>query len=766
MLYLHPPFYSYEGVSVVPDNTDPQQFYYFPDRPHLAVDEQGRPAIRLIIYKENLDELPEGEEHAAGFLVFDTVLSWPQKLLDKVATKLQDALNLRDPPRLTPLLFKSGSVRLMFLDRMTEPPSPPGTPPATPAETPPSRWAPILETSGVPSLYGENRAIFSAVLTKRACSMMLAAFDGFIPAGVVYDLCYVGLQRAFNVRVKADWRQVYHHLSSKFTLNLIFFSATIQKAVDELVENKIIQFESTLEGIGEEGMEAEFNQVRKELQVFVLEKFFKPAVNPNQVNLPGRSEDGVQTAERIHDMLLHWPNVGYSRLELDVTTIETLDIDFTAAKAVERRIAPQAHISMFREDYDLHRNNVVTVVSGKDAMWEEVPFELGVNADFDGDGIYAVTADVYYGAPTENPAELPASWSFRFDKNNTVARRRAWYNPEVGRRFRYRYTVYLSSTATPGPSSILSSGWREEEGSLVIISPAELYEKRQIEAQVVKDFPFDRYSQILLDIRYQDPASGWTYEESKVLHKDGARVLVKLRTPKGAPQGAEYRCTFLGGSGDRQQSPWRSTASELIIIDDPSPDRLKVRLLVAGDRSKISNLVVDLRYDDPENGVHEEGSFILDPTNLAAVQVWSVPIKDPSRRRYAYSQTLLDTSGNLSQTGWIEDDRSTLPVGEVYARRWEIRPELIGPPLADSGVERIKLRLHYAHAASGYTDEKEELFAAPGKGESWLLQLRDPAARDYTYEVIYVLSSGFERRIGPIPARSTFLEISSIPPSS
>ena len=67
-------------------------------------------------------------------------------------------------------------------------------------------------------MYGDNRAIFSAVLTKEATQLIYDAFDGFIPAGVVYDLTFVGMQRAFNVHVSADWEQVYHFLDERFRL--------------------------------------------------------------------------------------------------------------------------------------------------------------------------------------------------------------------------------------------------------------------------------------------------------------------------------------------------------------------------------------------------------------------------------------------------------------------------------------------------------------------------------------------------------------------
>src|SRR3954453_17395468 len=164
MMYLHPPFYMYEGVPVVPDYSDPRQFYYFPNRPHLAVDEHNRPAIRFLVYKENLDEITPEEEQATGFLFFDTSLAWPEETLKKVAKKIQDDLDLDDLPRLAPLLYKSGTVRLVFLDRSTtlpgDQPKPDDQPANADAPPPKEEWVTFLESSGMPSLYGENRAIF------------------------------------------------------------------------------------------------------------------------------------------------------------------------------------------------------------------------------------------------------------------------------------------------------------------------------------------------------------------------------------------------------------------------------------------------------------------------------------------------------------------------------------------------------------------------------------------------------------------------------
>jgi len=201
-----------------------------------------------------------------------------------------------------------------------------------------------------------------------------------------------------------------------------------------------------------------------------------------------------------------------------------------------------------------------------------------------------------------------------------------------------------------------------------------------------------------------------------------------------------------------------------VLVQDPVPSQLLVRLVVAGDRTKIANLIVDFKYDDDANEVHENSSVVMDSTTLSKPQQWTVQLANPTKRRYSYNQTLIDTDGNLSQTGWIEDERTTLPVGTVYARLMEVQPQLIGPALGAQQIESIVLHLRYADEANGVSADKQIVFAQPGKGESWSVQLKDASARDYSYEVVYVLNSGFERRIGPISSRDTFLIISSTLP--
>ena len=85
MLYLNPPFYIIDGVSIYPDHADPLQFYYLPVAPKLTKikDEasgQVIPQIQIIKFR--------GEAGNGGFLNFDVNIGVDQNKLDIISAKL------------------------------------------------------------------------------------------------------------------------------------------------------------------------------------------------------------------------------------------------------------------------------------------------------------------------------------------------------------------------------------------------------------------------------------------------------------------------------------------------------------------------------------------------------------------------------------------------------------------------------------------------------------------------------------------------------
>lgn len=762
-----------DGVMVGSDTVDPLQYYYFPSSPHLAKDEQGRPAIRLMIYREDLEELPAGHDDMTGFLVLDTALDWPPEKLTKVGRKLQTQQQLPGAPRLVPVPFTAGTVQFYVLNKQSELPSTEGGGPVDgggavdgggPAEPVRDEWVPSLLAAGMPALYSDNRAMLSAELSKKAAAVIDGSFNGFMPVGVVYQLTYVGMQPAFNVRVEANWEQVYKFMSERTDARFLWFSSDVEKVVDDLVDTKVITFKGTIEGVGDEGMEGQFNEVRKLLQGWVFDTFFDPVPNPDQVD-PHAAENRV--LDFLSDLrTVGSPiGVGYTRRELEMTEVRSLSVDYSVARAVERKIAPQGHLSVIFADAGITRDQVVTEIHGDDDRWRDLDFTITAAADFGPAALAKIDVSVWYGdSPDHVPPPNADIWTASLDAQHPVVQRSAWFKPEVGTSFLYRYVGIFSPQAVVGEGVTLDSGWRRGEGARLTVVPDELYTDRKVAFELSRLLPGELFPEVQVRLRYADPVTGWVYRDAGLLSADTKSVPFQFRTRQGGPAELGYQLSYSQRGDDPVETEWRTTEEPLVVVGDPRRNLFTVRVLVGGDLTRIRLLVLDLAYEDAGEQIFEEEKLQLDGAQLSLSHEWTFHRAVPERKRYSYFQTLIDIDGNVSTTGWVQDDRPTLIVGEVYARQWSVRPQLVGPALSEHNLAAVKLRLHYEDRTHALELDSEVVFTAIGPSEPWKLDLKDPGLRDYSYTVTYVTNTGVERTVGTRFASDTFLMISSVPP--
>ncbi len=293
MMYLDVPFFQIEGVTIYSDYNDPRQYYYMPNAPHFSMiqhDGVKKPALLFIKYREDLDDYDSMADHptGGGFLAFDVDLGYDVDFLDDVKRKLKQQLvdtgrldDMTADINLSPPQWKDGTVQLMLLDRRSavEPLGGEGSPGADQPE-PRTEWITEILGAGVPSLYGDNRAAFSVALTKKAATLLEKCFEAddqnITPIGVIYDLRFAALRPAFDIKITANWEEVYHHFSEQWTLDLFVFSMEVSEVVDELVQNQVIQIEAVQYGVGEEGAGDEMRKALNELKKLVLDHFFEP----------------------------------------------------------------------------------------------------------------------------------------------------------------------------------------------------------------------------------------------------------------------------------------------------------------------------------------------------------------------------------------------------------------------------------------------------------------------------------------------------------
>jgi hypothetical protein len=743
----------HQTLYVFPDFSDPTQFYYLPNFPHIARMEDGSPAIRLLVFRDDVDTTGAADPDAVGFVSLDVDLAWPPDVIERAASKLRVEDGLAQAPRLTPIFFHKGSVKLMLLDAVS-----PEEDAAGPTEMQPTKFVTKIIGAGSPSLYGDNRAIFQASVSKKGAAALSGSLDGVTAIGVVYSLTFAGLQPAFKVKARVDWQKVYDHFSEREQADFLFYESDIQKSIDKMAEEKVIEVDVTVEGIGAEAMDAEREPVMTAIRQLIFDKFFEATFKREDGAGDSTGNNIVDTLTHIHQNALTL-GVGYTyhRKEVTVEELRSLDIDWTARKATERTIYPQAHMHNLLTNANVTREQLVTIIDARDDVWRTLPIEIMAAAAWEADGIAGITVDIEYG--DADSGELRSMSTF-LDKDHSKIVRREWMDRASGNELRYRYEVVFQDGSVRGPSTKVSSGWRDHEGTVLVVTPRELYEAVELEVGVVPTFPFERWPAVQAILRYRADDGSFEHYEDGVLTATVRSIKSRFRIDSGVPGRREVQLLYIGASGERVATPWMPMPQDQWVVEDPHPDKLVVRAVVAGDRANIANLLVDLEYEDQENGVFEMGNLSFETERLNQPLSWTVNLADPGKRRYRYRMTLVTKKGEFLQTGWISTDAPTLPVGEVYVRRLSV--ELV-TGLLDPGVDAVEVAVAYHDAVGNVHDEKTFRLGPKSRSE-WQVQLQDASRRSYELTTTWIRPDGFNPKVGPTTTSDTYVVIPGAPP--
>lgn len=784
MMYLDAPFYQIEGVYLYSDYNDPLQFYYMPNNPHFSLikHHEGseedevveKPALLFIKYREDLDDYDPAANQptGGGFLAFDVDLGYDPEFLEDIQKKLKQKLQqdgvITDPMadvKISPPQWVDGTVQLMLLDRRSEvQPLDADEQPASGDETPPStEWVKEILGAGRPSLYGDNRAAFSVALTKKAATLLEKSFEAddqnITPIGVIYDLKFTALRPSYNVKITANWEEVYHHFSEQWTVDLWVFSADISTVVDELVRNEVIKIEAVSYGAGAEADDAEMNKALTELKKLVLDSFFEPAIDP--VDPAGK--DAAGTVEDVLTAIVtaSLPSVGYHRKELTRSEIRTFNAEMSVIKAVERRIAPQAHLSLLFDRAGVTKGEVIgEPIDLSDPFFQRFRLDVRSNADWAGDGIELIGASVTYG-PNEDGLERRKD--FTLTAVEPAKNFEANFSPQAGYDYRYQWEVqFKPNPELPGTVASLKIPEAPNRGGPLILNPREFIRERRLEIVPMRALSFEEFPTVELDVRYVDPASGFSNSRTFVLQKPEDKGVYRVRTQRNWANTIYYRLRY-----HRADAPmfvteeWEETDSDVLVVGDPLTPQLEVRVLVAGNTAELSSVIVDLEYLDPDNNIVEYENFYFGEEGIRRPQMWTVKLANPEKRDYRYRQTIIFQNGTVMETDWTRSERTTLVVGKTYAMRMEVNVAPYGPAFADSRLARMLVNLRYEDAENEVLKEDTAVFTRLEESYGWLVELKDPARREFSYEIVYELMDGFQIRQGPFPWRGSELAIST-----
>jgi hypothetical protein len=699
MLYLNPPYYIIDGVSIFPDDSDPLQYYFLPMMPHLSTTKDPAtgndvPVIQLIEY--------EGSAGTGGFINFDVNLGIDPDALQDVAAKLKRQAHLSDAPRLSPVTFVDGSVKLLILGAQS--PDPTTTPPAKPAApTAPLDSGPKfvikIQNAVKPALYGDNQASFSVQLDQYGATILEQALKGqMVPIAVIYALDFLALRPAFHVHLHVDWDRVQSFLDEQCGGNMLLFSAEVDKIVDKLIEKQAITIEvDSFVADGDAGSHAvagDKDRATSEVYEMIKKNFFESSLPPN----PTQPDDWAK-AEGAFDAVSQMALTGggaslaaFSYKKVDMTRIDkkALDVNISERTAVLRTIYPQGHLSgllsaIQNDGESLDR--FILRVNLDNPWFQRRRVNVISHADFAADSIASIDVNLSYNdlvqsvTLTSDSAPSPVEW------NSVVV------NGQMQRPVSYTYTVNFKNVDTTQRPAQLTSSEKIAIGDIADIEPrSDLYGATVIPIRA-DNFPWNRYPNVEVECRYIDAANGINLEASAVLTNDNPALEWPLFLRELTRRSFDYRLTFALATGGVAVMPWVATDAGKIDVVDPYPSKVTLIVVPALDWTVFDQALVYVAYPDKDNPLAQQ-TYVLNKGN-SAVQAFVVDRRDPSCNLIYYEVRLIKRNGEVwSVPGSVTSDKYLMLQGDMKGHRIiTARPEQVD--FAAKHVTEIAVQLRY-----------------------------------------------------------------------
>jgi hypothetical protein len=749
MIYLEPPYIIVDGLMILRDHADPLQYYYYPLAPRLALQPDGAPAFLFLKYREDLTSLPEGAEPGGGFLSFDVDLRVDEETLASARRRIRRDMNLDQDPRLAPIDYRAGKLRLLFLDFEEPPDEPEDEPRRRPDEEPQPRFVEQASYSATPALYGDNRAAFSVQLSARGATLVQETLDARSSLiGVVYDLTFVALRPAYDIRLFVDWDRVYEHFDENYQANALIFSVDISNAVDELIEDRAIVIDviSFGAGVNDRDILAQKDEAKQFVLDMITDELFTPSLNPEEAVGATWYHELSQAARSVRPT-----NFGYTRRNFTRTDQRTLTVNMRERSATERRIAPQGHLQgLLGTLQDFPLEDFVREIDLRDPFFQRVRVEVTGGAAMKTDKVDAVHVHLEYGP--DGRAEASDVLIREAGKTEAVA----WVlDEQAGLNYRYHFRVHFDPEAPPGAADMLVSPEYVTNATKLLIDPRKLYAMRKAEVQA-SGVDWTRYDQIEVNLRYSDAAAALELTETVLLQHDKLKQDWQWRTRPDAPAAFDYRVTFYPKVREPIRRDWQSSIDPAVIVGDALTEVMEVTVSSAGDFNLIRRIMVELRYSDPANNVREQKLLTF---NGDEMQTWQVQLADPTLRRYTYRVIVQYQDNTIKQLPTVETDEMLIFVGDVFEQARTVTISAAGRPFNRASLSKVRVQLRYEDPANEVLETHETVLTSLDDSDEWRFNVKDPEIDRYTYEVHFIETTGFVTRQAPAQSSTDQLVI-------
>lgn len=804
MLYLDAAM-TIRGITVFRDYNEKSLFYFLPGSPRLAT-EAGQPMFQLLMYRDI--GTAAGGIQGGGFLIMTTDLGVAPGVLEQVKQELSARFGVS--ASLTPVPIKSGSVRVTILDSASA---------GDGATQPGIRLVENVVASSAPSLYAEERAAFTAELSRQGAVLLKQAIrgEGATPVVVVYDLAYVGLLPAYNLKITIQFAQSYDYLRTRAQANTLWFKSDIDQEMESLRKSGAIKIE---EVIGEpqdkpEDAAARLERVNALAKELAMWSFFKPALNPGAVLATDRGTltaydsttdlskitagltstskaalTGVGATEDVGTPRRPGAGVATGALESGATTPAPQPAPAapsedrpTAVEAWNRAGRPQGAYLLKQLSQDERQSisyefKQVTAVQRSIAPQGQIRMLEGAtnlrgriqDVDLAADFFKTIEGTITTTADLASMGVASANVKIRYgvkpdgqrwkDEDEAVlkapgdAKSYRFFVDHVGTR-EIEYQVVLTNR----PDSAIGHDAATEESPWIPTTTRNLNINPLSFSSVMRVHveaamvDWNLVRQIQAHIIYEDPHSSIAAADTKILTKDAPSALVPIRPKDSRVRDVTVASTFFYADGAQEIVTARHDGGEPFIINQPPDTTTVVDITLADLLERYKRISVQLAHGQSQPPEVKQ-TVTLGPEAVSGR--WAFRRAQPQDVAYAWRATSFLKDGSVQEGGWVTTDNPLLVVGDKAVGVLSVRVMLLGT-LAEAGMRMAKVELSYPDAPSWADNRTEQLMQGTTTEFTWRVPMTRPDKTSYTYAVTWFRTDGKRVTTGPITSSDEIL---------
>ena len=204
------------------------------------------------------------------------------------------------------------------------------------------------------------------------------------------------------------------------------------------------------------------------------------------------------------------------------------------------------------------------------------------------------------------------------------------------------------------------------------------------------------------------------------------------------------------GKSTEVVSDWQTTRNRQLTIDPLDEIGLFDVTIALGsvDDKQISQVQVEMWYQDEKNGFESQETFVLSPGQPPVH--WKLRLSDPSLHTYRYRTTYVFQDHLRHQTDWQSSEDAGLVINNPYQGAIKVR--LV--PLLDAGnLVEADVNVTYKEPDTGFERSVQTTFSgSPLTAQPVAIPTLAAEPAGYTYDVTVVRQDGSVFESGPLAA--------------